>query len=59
MSPFFYDSFAVARILDVHVNTVRRMCTDGRLKGVIDVGGRYRIPAESLEAYITSVTVGQ
>lgn len=56
MSPIFYDTLAVARILDVHVLTVRRMVNDGRLRA-IDVGGRYRIPADALEAYIASATV--
>lgn len=51
-----YDSLTVARILDVHVETVRRLIASGRLKA-IDVGGRYRIPADALDAYVASVAV--
>lgn len=46
----FYSPQQAAEMLGLHVRTVRRYLREGRLEA-IQVGNRYRIPREALQAF--------
>lgn len=60
-NPQMFRVKAVAELLDVHVSTVYRLVESERLHSVrVGFGkGAVRIPAESLNAYLESLGLGQ
>jgi putative resolvase len=46
----------VAEMLGVHRDTVQLWCRAGKLAAIRTVGGHYRIAADSLDAFIGTLT---
>jgi len=51
----YYTTTEAAQKLGVSIDTVKRMCNDGRLEGVVKFAGRYVIPAAEVEKYLVPV----
>lgn len=45
----YYSPEEVATYFDVSVETIRRMCREGKIPGLKQIGRQYRIPAKFLE----------
>ena len=44
-----------AQKLGVSIDTVKRMCNDGRITGAVKLAGRYVIPVAEVEKYLVPV----
>lgn len=51
----YYGTVEAAEVLQVSLDTVRRMLRDGRLNGSKLVGNRVRIPAAEVEKWLVPV----
>ena len=51
----YYTTTEAATILGVSIDTVKRMCSDGRLKRVIQTATKRLIPAEEVERYVVPI----
>lgn len=52
MKARYYTKIEAANILEVSIDTIKRMLNDGRLNGSRLVGNRRLIPAAEVEKYL-------